>query len=172
MVGFITIGKIVNTQGNRGQVRVMPLTDFPERFAGMKEVLVVREGRRQLYHIEHVAYHKRFIIIKFAEVPDMNAAETLKGSLLQITREQLMPLPADTYYVFDLIGLNVYTGAGEFLGVLKEVLSNPAHDVYLVQDGECPPVLIPALKAVVTEIDLPAKRMVVELPAGLRDRTC
>ncbi|OAT79515.1 ribosome maturation factor RimM [Desulfotomaculum copahuensis] len=166
---YITIGKIVNTQGNRGQVRVVPLTDFPERFAQMEQVLVARGESRRLYHIETVGYHKRFVIVKFAGVPDMNAAQALKGALLQVTRDQLVPLPADTYYVFDIIGLRVYTGTGEYLGTVRDVLANPAHDVYVVQEGVKPPLLVPARKEMVREIDLPGKRMVVALPAGLRD---
>lgn len=168
VVEYITVGKIVATQGHRGEVRVLPLTDFPERFVGMQEITVYHRGERVTYHIERVRFHKGFVVIKFKEVPDMNRALELRGGLLQVTREQLFPLPQDTYYVFEIIGLDVYTREGEWLGKVTDVISTGANDVYEVKKGEKGrPLLIPALKRVVVEISLEKGRMVVELPPGL-----
>ncbi len=168
MVEYITVGKIVTTQGHRGEVRVLPLTDFPERFVNMQEIILYHKGERVTYHIERVRFHKGFVIIKFKEVPNMNRALELKGSLLQVTREQLVPLPEDTYYVFEIVGLDVYTREGEWLGKVTDVISTGANDVYEVKRGEKErPLLIPALKRVVVEVNLEEGRMVVELPPGL-----
>jgi 16S rRNA processing protein RimM len=104
---YITIGKIVNTQGHRGEVRVLPLTDFPQRFDAMEKVFVGLSGKTALMNIEKTYQHKKFIIIKFVGINDMNAAETLKGAPLLITRDELMPLPGDTFYIFDIVGLAV-----------------------------------------------------------------
>ena len=167
---YITVGKIVNTHGNKGMVRVLPLTDFPERFQ-QERVLFVRLGdvSRQL-HIEHSSPHKKFIIIKFQEIPDMNAAEELKGALIQVAREDLHPLPDGSFYIFQLLGLRVFDQEGSFLGVVKDVLVTGANDVYVVErDTGGRPLLIPALKDVVLEIDLEQVRMVVSLPEGLVD---
>ncbi len=169
MVDYINIGKIVTTQGHRGEVRVFPLTDFPERFDHMDEVLIYKNGERKTYHIEKTRRHKGFIILKFREVPDMNAALSLKGALLQVTSEQLVSLPEDTYYIFEIIDLDVYTAGGEWLGKVTDVLTTGANDVYVVQEGDKRPLLIPALKSVIRNIDLGQKRMVVDLPPGLRD---
>lgn len=168
---MVTIGKIVNAHGHRGWVRVIPLTDFPDRFLRMDSVLVTRGGTCTEYQIAEARQYKQFILLKFAEISDMNAALALKGAFLQIPREQLVVLPPDTYYIFDLLGVKVYTVAGEYLGELKEVLATGANDVYVVE-GESGaagrPLLIPALKQVVKEIDLKNRQMRVDLPAGLR----
>ena len=161
---YITVGKIVNTQGNRGELRIYPLTDFPERFLAMEKVLVELQGKTQYYHIETARLYKKFVIIKFRETADMTAAEKLKGGLLKVTREELVDLPGDSYYIFDLIGLKVFNEAGSCLGTLEDIIQTGANDVYVVSREDGPLLLVPALKSVVREIDLPGKRMVVEMP--------
>jgi len=164
---LITIGKIVSTQGHRGEVRVLPYTDFPERFKTMKEILVTLDGQTRVMHPEKVWEHKSFIIIKFKEVPDMNQAELLRNALIQITPEDLAELPEQTYYIFQIIGLEVYTEEGRFLGKIKEVLATGCNDVYVVGREGQKDLLIPALKTVVKDINLDKKTMVVELMEGL-----
>ncbi|MEG6615313.1 ribosome maturation factor RimM [Peptococcaceae bacterium 1198_IL3148] len=166
---YITIGEIVNTQGIKGEVRVLPQTDFPERFKELNEVLIYHQNQRFTYQITSARQHKQFIIIKFAEVTDMNGAEKLKGALMQITPDQLVSLPKDNYYIFEIVGLDVYTTAGEKLGSLKQVLKTGANDVYVVKPPTGADILVPALKQVVKEINIEANRMVVELPEGLLD---
>lgn len=166
---FVLIGEIVNTQGCRGAVRVLPLTDFPERFRDLRVVCLVRGDERWRLHIEQVAYHKQFVVLKFREISDMSAAEKLKGVLLQIPRSELVPLPVGHYYVFDIVGISVFTGEGECLGVVRDVLRTGANDVYVVQTGGERPLLVPALKEVVRDIDLKGGRMTVVLPEGLRE---
>lgn len=165
---FIRVGKILSTQGNRGAVRVLPLTDNPERFQRMSRIKVELKGDRRDFQIDAVSKHKRFLIIKFREVEDMNAAEGLRGGYLEITRGQLAPLPADSFYIFEIIGLKVYNPAGSYLGHVSDVLQTGANDVYVVETGG-KPLLIPALKQVIREIDLPGRRMRVELPEGLME---
>ena len=165
---LITIGKIVNAHGYRGWVRLIPLTDFPERFFQMDRVLVVLGKTSREYAIEQARPYKQFILLKFKEVPDMNAALALKGALLQVDRHRLVKLPADTYYIFDLLGMKVYTTGREYLGELKDVLQTGANDVYVVESGQGRPLLVPALKQVVKEVDLKKRQMLVDLPAGLR----
>lgn len=165
---FIAIGKILNTQGNRGAVRILPLTDFPERFKKLSRVNVFIKGARLEMNVEEAACRQKYIIIKFKEITDMNAAEGLKGGILKITRQELFPLPEGSYYIFEIVGLDVYDSGGERLGKITEVLQTGANDVYIVETGG-KPLLIPALKQVVKEIDLPGRRMVVDLPEGLTD---
>lgn len=164
---YITVGEIVNTQGIRGEVRVIPSTDFPERFKNTKKILVLLKGQRREYAVEKVWEHKKFIIFKFAEVPDMTTAEKLKGGLLQVTREELTPLPKDNYYIFELVGLKVIDEQDQELGEVTQVLRTGANDVYVVKRKEGKDILIPALKSVVKEIDVPRGIMKVELPEGL-----
>ncbi|AQS59426.1 ribosome maturation factor RimM [Desulforamulus ferrireducens] len=164
---YITVGEIVNTQGVQGEVRVIPATDFPERFFKMKKVLVLHKGQRQEYVIERAREHKQFIILKFAEVSDMTAAEKLKGALLQITPAELTPLPPGSYYQFQIIGLEVIDEQGRSLGTVTNILRTGANDVYEVKRPAGKDLLIPALKSVIKKIDLPAGKMEVVLPEGL-----
>ncbi|MDD3652829.1 MAG: ribosome maturation factor RimM [Desulfotomaculaceae bacterium] len=165
---YIQIGKILKTQGNHGAVRVLPLTDFPERFQQMDQAHILVNGELRELTIEKSYPHKKFIIIKFKEIQNMNAAEELKGGLLVVTREELAPLTEGSFYIFDLIGIGVYDCTGKFLGKITDVLQTGSNDVYLVETGS-KPILIPALKKVVKETDLAGRRMVVELPEGLLD---
>ncbi|CCO08477.1 ribosome maturation factor RimM [Desulforamulus hydrothermalis] len=164
---FITVGEIVNTQGHRGEVRVLPATDFPERFAVNKKLILFLNNQRSCLTIEKVWQHKQFIILKFAEITDMTAAEKLKGGLLQVTPEELMPLPEDRYYIFQIIGLKVIDKEVGELGQVVQVLQTGANDVYVVKPPQGKEILIPAIKSVVKKIDVSGGRMEVELPEGL-----
>jgi 16S rRNA processing protein RimM len=165
---FITIGKILSTHGRSGAVRVLPLTDYQERFRTKSRVQISVKGSRKIMNIEEAVPHQKYFIVKFAEIPDMNAAEEIKGGILEITRDELFPLPENTYYIFDIIGLSVSDKNRGQLGKITDVLQTGSNDVYVVDTG-ARPLLIPALKQVVKEIDLSGRFMVVELPAGLVD---
>lgn len=167
-IEFITIGKIVNTHGYRGWLRIFPLTDYSERFFGMMKVFVVRDKNFNEYFIDEVKQHKHTILIKLKEINDMNSAIALKGALLQVKRDQLVKLPADTYFIFDLLGLKVYTTEQEYLGEIKDILQTGANDVYIIENEQGQTILIPALKSVVKEINFDTLQMRVLLPEGLR----
>ncbi|MDD4238663.1 MAG: ribosome maturation factor RimM [Desulfotomaculaceae bacterium] len=165
---LIRIGKILKSQGHRGAVRVLPLTDFPERFQDMKRVRVKLQDSRVNYTIEEIKPHGKFLSIKFKEIIDMDAADKLKGSYIEVTREELVPLQEGSYYIFDIVGMSVFDHAGTLLGEVTDVIQTGANDVYVLETGGRP-LLIPALKQVVREIDLPGRKMLVELPEGLVD---
>jgi len=165
---FIRIGKILKSQGNRGAVKVLPLTDFPERFRDMKQVRVKLQDSRPVYTIEEIKPHGKFLTIKFKEIVDMNAADKLRGSYLEVTRQEVVPLQDDCYYIFDIVGMSVFDQNETFLGRVTDVLQTGANDVYVVETGGRP-LLIPALKQVVREVDLQERRMLVDLPEGLAD---
>lgn len=167
--GYIAIGKIVNTQGHRGELRVIPTTDFPERFKTMSRVQVNQNGQLVILEIEKAYPHKSFFILKFQGIDDMNSAEKLKGCYLLIPKDELMPLPDNTFYIFDIIGLKVFTTGGRYLGMITDVQQTGANDIYLIGRESKTPLMVPALKQVVLEVDLAAGKMIVELPAGLED---
>jgi 16S rRNA processing protein RimM len=160
----ITIGKIAGTHGNRGMLKIMPITDWPDRFLEMKAITLEKDGRQQVYNITEAVPYRSFIMVRLAEVPDMTAAEKLKGSLVKAARDELMDLPAGSFYIFDIVGLKVYTAGGKHVGEIEDVIQTGANDVYVVKRAEGPPVLVPALKSVVREIDLTEGRMVVDYP--------
>ena len=172
---YFAIGLIVGVHGIRGEVKVSPMTDFPERFRpgakvylGSSDAATPTEQKNTLYVIETARPHKENILIKFKSVPDRNAAELLRDQYLLIPEAEAMPLGANENYVHDLIGLAVETVDGRPLGRLVEVLFTKANDVYVARgpDGE---VLLPALQSVVLNVDLAVGKMVVALPDGLLD---
>lgn len=157
---LIAIGKIVAPHGVRGDVRVIPLTDFPQRFDGLKRVLL-DDGTA--LNVEHTRWNKQFVLIKFKGKDDRNNVEALRGKLLKVTRDELYPLPAGHFYIFDIIGLKVYDEEGVFLGTVNDVMSTGSNDVYITEQDGQQPLLIPALKEVVKTIDIPGGKMVVKL---------
>ncbi|HWR38652.1 MAG TPA: ribosome maturation factor RimM [Patescibacteria group bacterium] len=155
----ISIGKIVAPHGVRGDVRVIPLTDFPDRFQSMKEI-ILEDGVSLT--VENVNYHKEFVLLKFKGLEDKNAVEKLRGKEIRVTKDQLVKLPEGHFYTFDIIGLQVQTEDGETLGRVTDVIATGSNDVYVVeQNGKV--TLVPALKQVVQRIDLAAGLMVVRL---------
>lgn len=160
----ITIGKIAGTHGNRGMLKLIPITDFPERFLEMKTITLERDGKQEVYSITEASPYRRFILIRLAEVPDMTAAEGLKGSLVKAAREELIDLPEDSFYIFDIVGLQVFTAGGSHAGEIEDVIQTGANDVYVVKRVNGPPVLVPALKKVIREVNIKEGRMVVDYP--------
>lgn len=166
---YVEIGKIINTHGVRGHVKVMPFTDYPERFRKMKSVfLQKRNGNVTEYAIEEVKYVKNTVLLKLKGIEDMDAAQLLKDSLLVVERKDAVKLPKDTYYIFDLIDCKVYEQEA-YLGVVTDVLETGSNDVYVVKDENGKELLIPALGWVVLSVDIANKKIQVQLPKGLRD---
>lgn len=159
MEQMIVVGKIVAPHGVRGDVRVIPLTDFPERFNELKSVFL---DNRSLT-LESVKQHNQLLIIKFAGLNDRDAIEPLRGKLLKIARKDAVALPEGEYYTFDIIGLEVYDDSGRHIGKITEVLKTGSNDVYVAIREDKRQVLIPALKKVVTKIDITAGQMTVKL---------
>ncbi len=157
---LITIGKIVAPHGVRGDVRIVPLTDFPDRFNKLKAVFVDDVGQLNL---ESARQHKKFILLKFAELDSISAIEHLRGKLIKIRREDVVKLPKGQYYIFDIIGLNVFTEDGSLLGIITDVLQPGSNDVYVIEQQDKKELLIPAIKEVVKRIDIEGKQMVVKL---------
>ena len=161
----VTIGKVGAAHGIHGEMRIVPLTDFLERFETMTEVMVGDE----LLQIESCRYHKQDVLMKFREYPVREDAMRLTGRLLTVDRSEAAPLEDGEFYTFDIIGLTVYDVEGTELGTVENVLRTGSNDVYqtrLTAGGE---LLIPALKAVVKEIDIKGGRMVVDMPEDTSD---
>jgi 16S rRNA processing protein RimM len=165
---LITIGQVLAPWGIKGDVKVLPLTDFPQRFKTLKTVYIASPTSQAVWiaEIEAVRYHQRFVLLKLNQIDSRDEAEKLRNCLLQV--DEPFPLPAGHYYHFQIIGLRVFTELGEDLGEVKEVLTPGGNDVYVVENEKGEEVLIPALKQVVQEIDLEQGIMRVKLLEGLR----
>lgn len=163
------IGKILNAHGVRGELKVEPLTDNPERYKILEQVyLEDRKKNYTLYDVEFVRFHKGNVLVKLAGIDDMDAAKLVKNQHLAINKSDRMPLEEGAYYIDDLIGLQVFEDDRP-IGVLKDVLQAGANDVYVLDSSIYPDLYIPALKSVVLSVDLENKRMDVKLPKGLVD---
>ncbi len=157
----IVIGRAGAPHGIAGVLRVIPLTDFPDRFESLKEVYIGDE----LVHIEQVKYQNQFILLRLREYSVREEVARLTGQFLSVDRSQAAPVAEGEYYTFDIVGLHVFDSAGNALGVVKDVLKTGSNDVYVAsKPGEAAQILIPALKKVVKEINLTEGRMVVDLP--------
>jgi 16S rRNA processing protein RimM len=164
------IGRITRAHGLRGEVKVRPETDFPDRFARLRRVLLLPEGTEpREVTVEAVRRQGTLVLLKLTGVDDPEAARALRGAAVAVAWEERVPLPEGQYYVAEVLGLAVRTEEGEPLGTVAEVLRTLAHDVYrIVGDGG--ELLIPATRDVVRALDLTRREVVVRLPAGLRQR--
>lgn len=166
---MFTVGKIVNTHGIKGEVKVIPTTDDPKRFEKLKEIYIQRKDMCT-FKIESVRYHKKFVLIKFEGINTLNEAELLKNAVLKINRGDSLPLNKDEYYISDLYGMDVVTLEGRKLGQLTEIIYTGSNDVYVIKNEETKKeLLIPAIKQVIKEIDLEEKIMRVVLLEGLEE---
>ncbi len=167
---FLAIGQVVGAHGVRGELRVEILTYDPHRFGRLQQVFVGLEGQDPVaWSVEGYRLHRGRALLKLATCDDRTTAETLRGVLLQVPLEEALPLEEGEYYEHQIVGLEVWSVAGEHLGEVIEILYTGANDVYLVRSA-CPgrrEILIPAIEEVVREIDLESGRLVVELLEGL-----
>lgn len=166
---LVSIGRIVGTHGYKGTVKVEPLTDFPQRFKDLKQVKLSRGGKTTERIIESCSPYKGMMLMKIQGIDSLEEAQAYRNALLGIEEKEIYPLPPGYYYHFQLEGLAVYDREKGYLGLLKEVLETGANDVYLVDSEAYGEILIPAIKEVILEIDLPSKRMSVKLLEGLLD---
>jgi 16S rRNA processing protein RimM len=167
MEEFIAIGQVTAPSGIKGEVRVYPLTDFPERFRTTKRVFVCKEDICQLYRVEKVRFPKGMVVIKFVECTNRQDAEALRNAYLKVRQNELVELPLGHYYVHEIIGLGVQDTAGCFLGTVCDVLRTGSNDVYVVQRAIGEDILIPAIKEIVRNIDLKAGQITIERREGL-----
>lgn len=169
MEDYLRVGVIANTHGIRGEVKVFPTTDDKERFSLLKEVYVDTKKEKLKWKINHVRYFKNMVIIKFKGINDINEVEPYKGMDLLITREQALPLEENEYYICDAIGSTVFLEDGKEFGVLKDVMTTGANDVFIVESKEHGEVLLPVIPDCVRQIDTEEKRIVVTIMKGLLD---
>ncbi len=169
MLEYLIIGQLTSTHGVKGELKATTSTDDPHRFLDLKWVYIDKKGALEKYNITSVKFFKQFVILKFEGVDSIEAAEKLKGLYLKVDRANAVKLPKDSFFIADIIGMQVYDENNELLGQLLDVISTGSNDVYIVKNKEGKEILIPALKSVVKEVLLDERRMSVILPKGLLD---
>lgn len=169
---WLTVGKIVNTHGIRGELKVVPSTDFPEERFGKGSTLSVYHAERMMTKdvtVESARHHKGTYIIKLAGLDHIQDVEAFKGGQLKVRKEQLAALPEDEYYYYEIIGCTVVTETGETLGIISEILSPGANDVWVVKREVGKPVLLPVIDEVILSVDIANKQVTVQLMEGLME---
>lgn len=167
MQEFLEIGQIVNTFGIKGMVKVKPFTDDITRFDNVKRIYVETNKNKKQYEIQEVKYHKDMVLIKFKGIDKIEEAELLRNAYLKVDREEEPQLDEGTYYIVDLIGLNVYSDKGDLLGKLDDIFNNGSSDIYVVKNELGKQLLLPAISEVIKEINLEDKKIVVHILKGL-----
>ena len=159
MKEILRVGKIVNTHGLKGEVKVIPLTDDPKRYNELEFVLI--DGVKR--NIEGCKYQKDRVIVKVEGINSIEEAEKYKNKYMEIPREYAVPLEEDTYYIADIIGCKVYDTEGKDLGEIYDVIQTKNNDVYWIRKPK--ELLIPVLLDIVTDIDIENKKIIIK-PVG------
>lgn len=166
---LIEVGKIVNTHGLRGDVKVVAWMDYPEDFEQLTTVYIKTRTELKKLTVKNVKYQKNNLIVGFNELKDINEAEQFKNSILYADRDELGELPEGVHYIVDLIGLDVVNEEGEKIGVLADVFNTGANDIYDVKREGKKNLLLPVIDDVVKSIDIENGVITVHVMEGLDD---
>ena len=163
----LQVGVITATHGLKGEVKVFPTTDDPNRFRRLKEVILNTGREERVLEIEGVKFFKQMVILKFKGLDDIGDVEKFRRGTLSVTRENAVKLRRNEYFIADLIGMRVENEDGSELGTLQDVIATGANDVYDVRLSDGRQVLIPAIRECILSVDVEEGRMRVHLLDGL-----
>lgn len=159
MKDILRVGKIVNTHGLKGEVKVIPLTDDPKRFNDLEFVLIDGNERK----IQGVKYQKDRVIVKVEDINSIEDAEKYKNKYMEIPRENAVELEEDSYFITDLIDCEIYDTEEKYLGKIYDVLQTKNNDVYWIREPK--ELLIPVLMDIVLDIDMDNRKITIK-PVG------
>ncbi|MCR5823306.1 MAG: ribosome maturation factor RimM [Lachnospiraceae bacterium] len=169
---MLRVGVISNTHGIHGEVKVYPTTEDLNRFDSLKQVFLDNGKELKELEVEGVKYFKGMAILKFKGIDNINDVERWKQCDLLVTRENAIPLNEGEYYIYDIIGLPVFSDsdAENSIGTLTEVLQTGANDVYVVKNkSKDKEILVPAIKDCKIKISLEEKKITVHLLPGMSE---
>ncbi|MFX3624632.1 MAG: ribosome maturation factor RimM [Ectobacillus sp.] len=170
MTKWFNVGKIVNTHGIKGEVRVISRTDFPEeRYKAGNLLYIWKEGGKAPIEVKVTSHrtHKSFDLLTFEGYDNVNQVEQFKGSILKVPQEQLGKLAEGEYYYHEIIGCTVASEEGEEIGKISEILSPGANDVWVVKRPNGKEALIPYIEQVVLKVDVEKKLVTIHVMEGL-----
>lgn len=163
---YTIVGKITNSHGIKGEVKVYPLTDDIERFSELNKVYL-GEGKKEL-NLKTVKYHKGLAILGFEEFDNINQILSFKDQYIYIDDKDRISLPEDHYFIFDLIGCEVFDMKDIKIGYISDVLQNLGNDVYVIKDDKTTgEYLLPAVKEFIRSVDIDNKRIVIDPIEGM-----
>jgi len=163
---YLAVGRIVRPHGLRGVMVVYPFSDLVQNLVPSNTVYI--GSKRIPVVIRNFQPHKARFLLTIEGCEDYDAAERWRGEIVHIRFDEAGPLTADVYYHWQILDLHVITSEGEPLGKVVQIIETGANDVYVVQDQNGAELLLPAIEAVILEVDLELSRMVVNLLPGLR----
>lgn len=171
MTEYFEVGKILSPHGLKGEVKVNATTDFPEeRLAAESRLFIKNNDVYQAMIVEVARRHKQFYLVKFEKVDDIDQAEKICGKELYVAETDQQELPEGSYYFKDILNCPVYDAeTGEKLGILENIETPGANDIWEIKPEQGNSFWIPNIKSVVKKVDLPNKRIEVTLLEGLRD---
>ena len=169
MEQFLRVGVISSTHGIRGEVKVYPTTDDPERFLDLDEVILDTGREHKILEIEGVKFFKNQVILKFKGYDNINDIEKYLKKDLLVVREHAVELGENENFIADLIDMEVVTDEGKVLGTLTDVIETGANDVYAVKTPEGKEILLPAIRDCILDVNVDEKRMTVHVMEGLLD---
>lgn len=157
---LLAVGRISSAHGVRGEVSVHKLTEVEERFEP-GSILQLEDGRRLT--VESTRPHQRSLLVKFEQIADRTAAEELRGQVLLVPSDASPRPPEGSFWVHQVVGLEVVTEEGRSLGKIVEVQANPANDLWVTESG----MLLPAIRDLVARVDLDAGMVTIREMPGL-----
>jgi len=173
MKNWYRVGKIVNTHGIHGEIRVVPITDFPElRFVKGEKVYAFfneKEETRTELIIQSVRQHKQFYLLTFAGFDNINLVEHFKGATLKVAEDQLQALDDNEFYYHEIIGCLAVSDDGQELGTITDIYTPGANDVWAIRQADGKEILVPYIADVVKEINILEKKVVIHVIEGLLD---
>lgn len=164
---LIAVGKVVGAHGIKGMLKVLSMTDFPERLKERKRIVFYGEGDVVVFEgeLERMTIEGSILLLKVKGCETRDMAERLIGSMIKVKEEELPPLGEGEFYYHQIIGLRVFTVGGEYVGRVVDIIRTGANDVFCVRGKR--EYMIPALKSVVKEIDLKEGVMIIVPMEGL-----
>lgn len=163
---YTAIGKITNTHGLRGEVKVYPLTDDAKRF-DLLESAYLGDEKIQV-EVEGVKYQKNLVILKFKEYSHINEIENFKDYYIYVDEEERVELPKDHFFIYEILNSEVFDLDMNFIGDLIDVIQGSGNDVYVVEDRQNKKeYLIPAVKEFIKKVDIEDKKIYIDPIEGM-----
>ncbi len=148
-------------------MKVVPYTDDITRFNQLKSIYIEKNNKRISFRIEEVKYQKNLVLLKLEGINSIEDIQQYKNCYIKIDRKDAIKLPKDTFFIADLLGLEVYTDDDKLLGNVEDIFPTGSNDVYVVKDNLGKQVLLPAISEVIIDIDIENKKIIVHLLPGL-----
>ena len=169
MDNLLEIGQIVNSYGIKGFMKVVPYTDDMHRYSELESIYIEKNKKLLKMEVEEVKYQNKLVLLKVKGIDNIDQTLEYKNCYIKIDRKNAVQLPEDSYFIVDLIGMEVFTQEGEFLGNLTDVFPTGSNDVYVVKNSLGKQILLPAIGDVIKSVDVENKKMIVHLLEGLRN---